>query len=77
MQLEVGRDGKPKRYLIGRRQIRDQEGGIPARLARDSYVLAGAYFLMLLALTRLFGFSLMTAALMGALLAGWSSSWSP
>jgi hypothetical protein len=45
-------------------------------IARDSYVLL-AGFLVLLALGRAAGMGLATALAIGALLAGWQSSWSP
>ena len=58
------------------RLARPGRPGWPALLARDSYALL-AVFVALLGLGSLAGLRLGVALAIGALVAGWLSSWSP
>jgi len=57
-------------------RLRLRPSSWPAAAARNSYVLL-AMFIVLVALGRLAGGGLAMALTIGALVAGWLSSWSP
>ncbi len=67
---------QPAAEATGERLPQPQRSNWSAVIARDSYVLL-AGFLVLLALGRAAGMGLATALAIGALVAGWQSSWSP
>jgi hypothetical protein len=60
----------------GERLARPRRASWPVLVARDSYVLL-AGFVVLLGLMPLTGLRLPVALAIGALVAGWLSSWSP
>jgi hypothetical protein len=67
---------QPTAEATGERLPQPRQSSWSAMLARDSYVLL-AGFLVLLALGWAAGMGLATALAIGALFAGWLSSWSP